>query len=158
MLLRRAISADIARRSNKAGGLSVLGEFTPPDVTYPNGCHICEVEIDPTTGKVAFCDYVVVEDVGTVLSPDLVEGQMHGGVAQGIGQALGETLLFDPQGQLLTGSFLDYQMPVASDFPPFRMMTIAVPTAINPLGAKGCLLYTSPSPRDKRQSRMPSSA
>ena len=129
--------ADIARRSNKAGGHSVLGEFTPPDVTYPNGCHICEVEIDPTTGKVAFCDYVVVEDVGTVLSPDLVEGQMHGGVAQGIGQALGETLLFDPQGQLLTGSFLDYQMPVASDFPPFRISTIAVPTAINPLGAKG---------------------
>ena len=75
--------ADIARRSNKAGGHSVLGEFTPPDVTYPNGCHICEVEIDPTTGKVAFCDYVVVEDVGTVLSPDLVEGQMHGGVAHG---------------------------------------------------------------------------
>ena len=129
--------ADIARHSNKAEGHSVLAEFTPPDVTYPNGCHICEVEIDPKTGKVAFCDYVVVEDVGTVLSPDLVEGQMHGGVAQGIGQALGETLLFDPQGQLLTGSFLDYQMPVASDFPPFRMMTIAVPTAINPLGAKG---------------------
>ncbi len=129
--------ADIARHSNKAGGHSVLGEFTPPDVTYPNGCHVCEVEIDPKTGKVAFCDYVVVEDVGTVLSPDLVEGQMHGGVAQGIGQALGENLLFDPQGQLLTGSFLDYQMPVASDFPPFRMMTIAVPTAVNPLGAKG---------------------
>ena len=129
--------ADIARHSNKAGGHSVLGEFTPSDVTYPNGCHICEVEIDPKTGKVAFCAYTVVEDVGTVLSPDLVDGQMHGGVAQGIGQALGETLLFDPQGQLLTGSFLDYQMPVASDFPPFRIMTIAVPTAINPLGAKG---------------------
>ena len=129
--------ADVARHSNKAGGHSVLGEFTPPDVTYPNGCHVCEVEIDPKTGKVAFCDYVVVEDVGTVLSPDLVEGQMHGGVAQGIGQALGEKLLFDPQGQLLTGSFLDYQMPVASDFPPLRIMTIAVPTAVNPLGAKG---------------------
>ncbi len=129
--------ADIAHHSNKAGGHSVLAEFIPPDVTYPNGCHICEVEIDPKTGKVAFCDYVVVEDVGVVLSPDLVEGQMHGGVAQGIGQALGETLLFDTQGQLLTGSFLDYQMPVASDFPPFRITTIAVPTAINPLGAKG---------------------
>ena len=129
--------ADIARHSNKVGGHSVLTEFTPPDVTYPNGCHICEIEIDPKTGKVAFCDYVGVEDVGAVLSPDLVEGQMHGGIAQGIGQALGETLLFDPQGQLLTGSFLDYQMPVASDFPPFRIMTIAVPTAINPLGAKG---------------------
>ena len=129
--------ADIVHHSNKTGGYSVLAEFTPNDVTYPNGCHICEVEIDPKTGKVAFCDYVVVEDVGTVLSPDLVEGQMHGGVAQGISQALGETLLFDLRGQLLTGSFLDYKMPVASDFPPFRIMTIAVPTAINPLGAKG---------------------
>ena len=128
---------DIARHSNQAGGISVLGEFTPPDVTYPNGCHICEVEIDPKTGKIAFCDYVVVEDVGTVLNPALVEGQMHGGVAQGIGQALGEILRFDPQGQLMTGSFLDYPMPVAADLPPFRITTIAVPTAINPLGAKG---------------------
>ena len=66
--------ANIAHHSNKAGGHSVLAKFIPPDVTYPNGCHICEVEIDPKTGKVAFCDYVVVEDVGTVLSPDLVEG------------------------------------------------------------------------------------
>ena len=114
-----------------------MGEFTPPDVTYPNGCHICEVEIDPKTGKIAFCDYVVVEDVGTVLNPALVEGQMHGGVAQGIGQALGEILHFDPQGQLMTGSFLDYPMPVAADLPPFRITTIAVPTASNPLGAKG---------------------
>ena len=129
--------ADMAQHSNTTDGYSVLGEFTPFDVTYPNGCHICEVEIDPATGKVEFCDYVVVEDVGTVLEPDMVEGQMHGGVAQGIGQALGETLLFDPQGQLLTGSFLDYQMPVASDFPQFRIKTIAVPTANNPLGVKG---------------------
>jgi carbon-monoxide dehydrogenase large subunit len=129
--------ADIARHSNQAGGISVLGEFIPPDVTYPNGCHICEVEIDPKTGKIAFCDYVVVEDVGTVLNPALVEGQMHGGVAQGIGQALGEILRFDPQGQLMTGSFLDYPIPVAADLPPFRITTIAVPTAINPLGAKG---------------------
>ena len=129
--------ADIARHSNTAGGLSVLGEFLPPDVTFPNGCHICEVEIDPATGKVSFADYVVVEDVGTVLNQDLVEGQMHGGIAQGIGQALGEILRYDTTGQLITGSFMDYQMPIAADLPNFRVSTIAVPTKINPLGAKG---------------------
>jgi carbon-monoxide dehydrogenase large subunit len=129
--------ADIASHSNEAGGMSVLGEFLPPDVTYPNGCHICEVEIDPVTGKVSFADYVVVEDVGTVLNADLVEGQMHGGIAQGVGQALGEILHFDESGQLITGSFMDYQMPIAADFPNFRISTIAVPTKINPLGAKG---------------------
>ena len=129
--------ADIASHSNTAGGLSVLGEFLPPDVTFPNGCHICEVEIDPATGKVSFADYVVVEDVGTVLNQDLVEGQMHGGIAQGIGQALGEILRYDSTGQLITGSFMDYQMPIAADLPNFRVSTIAVPTKINPLGAKG---------------------
>ena len=129
--------ADIASHSNAVGGISVMGEFLPPDVTYPNGCHICEVEIDPQTGKVSFADYVVVEDVGTVLNADLVEGQMHGGIAQGIGQALGEILKFDDNGQLITGSFLDYQMPIATDLPMFRVSTLAVPTKINPLGAKG---------------------
>ena len=129
--------SDIASHSNVVGGVSVLGEFLPPDVTYPNGCHICEVEIDPATGKVSFADYVVVEDVGTVLNQDLVEGQMHGGIAQGIGQAIGEILRHDKTGQLITGSFMDYQMPVAADFPNFRISTIAIPTKINPLGAKG---------------------
>ena len=75
--------------------------------------------------------------MGTVLNADLVEGQMHGGVAQGIGQALGEILKFDETGQLISGSFMDYQMPIAADFPNFRVSTIAVPTKINPLGAKG---------------------
>jgi carbon-monoxide dehydrogenase large subunit len=129
--------ADVVTHSNAVGGVSVLGEFLPPDVTYPNGCHVCEVEIDPSTGVVKFADYVVVEDVGTVLNPDLVDGQMHGGIAQGIGQALGEILRFDKSGQLLTGSFMDYQMPIAADFPMFRISTLAVPTKINPLGAKG---------------------
>ncbi|MDC1383418.1 xanthine dehydrogenase family protein molybdopterin-binding subunit [Candidatus Puniceispirillum sp.] len=129
--------AEIASHSNAVGGVSVLGEFMPTDVTYPNGCHICEVEIDPATGKVSFSDYVVVEDVGTVLNQDLVEGQMHGGIAQGIGQAIGEILRHDSNGQLITGSFMDYQMPIAADFPNFRISTIAVPTKINPLGAKG---------------------
>ncbi|MEK9718038.1 MAG: molybdopterin cofactor-binding domain-containing protein, partial [Candidatus Puniceispirillum sp.] len=128
---------DIASHSNADGGLSVLGEFLPPDVTYPNGCHICEVEIDPATGVVRFTDYVVVEDVGTVLNADMVEGQMHGGIAQGVGQALGEILRYDDHGQLLSGSFMDYQMPIAGDLPSFRISTLAVPTAVNPLGAKG---------------------
>ena len=128
---------EISRLSNIAGGLSVLSEFAPKDVTYPNGCHICEVEIDPSTGKIHFSSYVVVEDVGTVLNPELVEGQMHGGIAQGIGQALGEVLRFDKKGQLLTGSFLDYPMPIAADLPNFKIKTLAVPTKINPLGAKG---------------------
>jgi len=128
---------DIASHSNADGGLSVLGEFLPPDVTYPNGCHICEVEIDPATGVVTFADYVVVEDVGTVLNADMVEGQMHGGIAQGVGQALGEILRYDDHGQLLSGSFMDYQMPIAGDLPSFRISTLAVPTAVNPLGAKG---------------------
>jgi len=128
---------EISRLSNKSGGLSVQSEFAPKDVTYPNGCHICEVEIDPNTGKVQFCSYVVVEDVGTVLNPELVEGQMHGGIAQGIGQAIGEVLRFGENGQLLTGSFLDYPMPIAGDLPSFRIKTLAVPTQINPLGAKG---------------------
>ena len=101
---------EISRLSNIAGGLSVLSEFAPKDVTYPNGCHICEVEIDPITGKIHFSSYVVVEDVGTVLNPELVEGQMHGGIAQGIGQAMGEVLRFDKKGQLLTGSFLDLSL------------------------------------------------
>ena len=129
--------AEVASHSNADGGVSVLGEFLPSDVTYPNGCHICEVEIDPKTGVVSFADYVVVEDVGNVLNFDLVEGQMHGGIVQGIGQALGETLLYDDSGQLLTGSFMDYQIPIASTVPSFRVSTIAVPTKVNPLGAKG---------------------
>ena len=128
---------DIASHSNADGGLSVLGEFLPPDVTYPNGCHICEVEIDPATGVITFANYVVVEDVGTVLNADLVEGQMHGGIAQGVGQALGEILRYDDHGQLLSGSFMDYQMPIAGDLPSFSISTLAVPTAVNPLGAKG---------------------
>ena len=98
--------SDIASHSNTAGGLSAFGEFLPSDVTYPNGCHICEVEIDPATGMVSFANYVVVEDVGTVLNQDLVEGQMHGGIAQGIGQVFGEILHYDSTRQLITGSFM----------------------------------------------------
>jgi carbon-monoxide dehydrogenase large subunit len=113
-------------------------EFLPPAVTYPNGCHICEVEVDPETGVVSLIRYVGVEDIGNVVNPVLVEGQMHGGIAQGVGQALGESILYDrDSGQMLTGSFLDYPMPTADLMPEIRLENIVVPTTINPLGAKG---------------------
>ncbi len=129
--------SDIAQYSNQPDGLDIIGEFTPSAPTYPNGCHICEVEIDKTTGKCFILDYVAVEDVGTALYPVLIEGQILGGIVQGISQALGESLIYDETGQLSTGSFMDYQMPIASDFPNFRIKTHPVKTKINPLGAKG---------------------
>jgi aerobic carbon-monoxide dehydrogenase large subunit len=105
---------------------------------FPNGCHICEVEIDPDTGVVEVLRYSVVDDVGTVMNPLLLEGQIIGGVAQGLGQALMEDIRFDAQsGQLLTGSFMDYAMPRADNFSPMRMKSNPVPTKTNPLGVKG---------------------
>ncbi|MBV9522925.1 MAG: molybdopterin-dependent oxidoreductase, partial [Alphaproteobacteria bacterium] len=119
-------------------GLDGTAEFQPTEVTFPNGCHICEVEIDPETGAVRLERYSVVEDVGRVLNPLLVRGQVHGGVAQGAGQALGEVIIHESgTAQLLTASFLDYAMPHAGDLPEIRVETREVPTAVNPLGAKG---------------------
>jgi carbon-monoxide dehydrogenase large subunit len=105
---------------------------------YPNGCHIAEVEIDPETGVIEVVRYTMVNDFGTLVNPMLVEGQLHGGVMQGIGQALMERTAYDEEGQLVTGSFMDYQLPRAEDAPPFRFESHASPTATNPLGAKGC--------------------
>jgi carbon-monoxide dehydrogenase large subunit len=120
------------------GGLVESGEFTPTAVTFPNGTHICEVEIDPDTGVTEVVRYSAVEELGRVLNPLLVSGQIHGGVVQGIGQAIGEVIVHDPEsGQMLTASFMDYQMPRANDLPNFRLATREVPTAVNPLGAKG---------------------
>jgi len=113
------------------------GKFKPPHATFPNGCHICEVEIDPDTGVVDVVGYVSVEDVGRVLNPLLVEGQLHGGIAQGIGQALFEEIRFDAEGQLITGSFMDYAMPRADDMPTIRSANPETPTKLNPLGVKG---------------------
>ena len=117
--------------------LAGSARFTPNAPTFPNGCHICEVEIDPETGEVSVVGYVCVEDVGRVLNPLLVEGQIHGGVAQGIGQALFEEIRHDDSGQLVTGSFMDYPIPRASDFPMLVSMNLETPTALNPLGVKG---------------------
>lgn len=139
----RSISmATLAGRieANPQDGLSQLdggGEFKPPSPTFPNGCHVCEVEVDPQTGMVDVLGYVSVEDVGRVLNPLLVEGQIHGGVAQGVGQALLEDLRHDAYGQLVTGSFMDYAMPRADDLSSVISENLETPTALNPLGVKG---------------------
>jgi carbon-monoxide dehydrogenase large subunit len=106
--------------------------------TFPNGCHIAEVEIDPDTGATQVVKYSAVNDFGTVLNPLLVEGQIHGGVVQGLGQVLLEQAVYDADGQLVTGSFMDYAMPRAHDAPMIEVANRPVPTKSNPLGAKGC--------------------
>jgi carbon-monoxide dehydrogenase large subunit len=107
-------------------------------VTFPNGTHVCEVEIDPETGTVTIVRYAVVDDVGRMINPMLVKGQIHGGVVQGLGQALFEDLTYDPAtGQLLAATFMDYAMPRADDVPGFDVAAHEVPTQVNPLGAKG---------------------
>jgi carbon-monoxide dehydrogenase large subunit len=119
-------------------GFSETAAFTPPAVTFPNGTHVCEVEIDPDTGAVAIVRYTVVDDVGRMVNPMLVKGQIHGGIVQGLGQGLFEDLTYDPAtGQLLAGTFMDYAMPRAEDVPGFEVDAHEVPTQVNPLGAKG---------------------
>jgi carbon-monoxide dehydrogenase large subunit len=143
----RSVSlADVARAAHdpahiptgEEGGLVESGEFTPTAVTFPNGTHVCEVEIDGETGVTTIVRYSAVEELGRVLNPMIVAGQIHGGVVQGVGQALGEIITHDTEsGQMLTASFMDYQMPRADEYPDFRLATREVPTAVNPLGAKG---------------------
>jgi carbon-monoxide dehydrogenase large subunit len=110
----------------------------PVPSAFPNGCHIAEVEIDPETGATQVVKYSAVNDLGTVLNPLLVEGQMHGGIVQGLGQVLLEQAVYDADGQLVTGSFMDYAMPRAHDAPTIAVAHHPVPTKSNPLGAKGC--------------------
>ena len=118
-------------------GLEELGEFQATAVTFPNGTHICEVEIDRDSGVTEVVRYTAVEDLGRILNPLLVAGQIHGGVVQGLGQVLGEKIVHDDSGQMLTASFMDYQMPRAADVPDFRVATREVLTKVNPIGAKG---------------------
>jgi carbon-monoxide dehydrogenase large subunit len=119
-------------------GFSEEAAFTPPAVTFPNGSQICEVEIDEETGVVRIVRHSVVDDVGRMVNPMLVKGQIHGGVVQGLGQGLFEELTYDPStAQLLAGSFMDYAMPRADDVPGFDVDSHEVPTQVNPLGAKG---------------------
>ncbi len=121
----------------KGGRWELEAQFLPPAATFPNGTHICEVEIDPETGECRITRYAAVEDVGRVMNPMLVEGQLHGGAAMGLSIALGEQVVYDEDGQLLTGSFMDYRMARADDVPVFRLGTLEVPTQMNPLGVKG---------------------
>ena len=118
-------------------GWSDTAAFTPPAVTFPNGCHVCEVEVDPETGAVRVLRYTVVDDVGRMINPLLVKGQIHGGAVQGLGQGLAEVLTYDEAGQVLSGSFMDYAMPRADEVPLFDVDAHEVPTRVNPLGAKG---------------------
>jgi carbon-monoxide dehydrogenase large subunit len=118
-------------------GLFETGTFAGGERTYPNGCHISEVEVDAETGAVALVRYTAVDDVGHIINPLLVEGQLHGGIAQGVGQALMENIAYDASGQLVSGSFMDYAMPRADHFCAFTLGENEVPTETNPLGVKG---------------------
>jgi aerobic carbon-monoxide dehydrogenase large subunit len=118
--------------------LDVADIYDGPPSAFPNGCHIAEVEVDPETGMVEVVKYAFVNDFGVVINPLLVDGQAHGGIVQGIGQALRERTVYDADGQLLTGSYMDYAMPRADDAPLFVHEFHPVPATTNPLGAKGC--------------------
>jgi carbon-monoxide dehydrogenase large subunit len=120
-----------------AGGLDSTAKFVSPQMSFPNGCHVTEIEIDPETGAVAVVGYAAVDDVGRIVHETIVEGQIHGGIAQGLGQVLGEHVVYDEDGQLLTASFMDYMLPRADDLPALRVGHHGVPCTTNPLGVKG---------------------
>ncbi|HLP71032.1 MAG TPA: xanthine dehydrogenase family protein molybdopterin-binding subunit [Rhizobium sp.] len=120
-------------------GLKESAFYDPSNFTFPAGCYICEVEVDPETGKTTVVQFVAADDFGNIINPMIVEGQVHGGIAQGIGQALLENVEYDPAtGQLLTASFMDYAMPRADDLPSFNVSHQCTPCPGNPLGIKGC--------------------
>jgi carbon-monoxide dehydrogenase large subunit len=119
-------------------GLKETAFYDPVNFTFPAGCHICEVEVDPETGNTAIAAWTAVDDFGVVVNPMIVEGQVHGGIAQGIGQALCERAVYDAEGNLVSGSLTDYCLPHADDLPGFRVDTTVTPCPGNPLGIKGC--------------------
>jgi carbon-monoxide dehydrogenase large subunit len=118
-------------------GLEATDFFRPPALVYPFGAHVAVVEIERETGKVTVRDFISVDDCGVRISPMLVAGQVHGGLAQGIAQALLEELVYDREGQLVTGSLMDYAVPRADDLPSFTVSETVTPSPRNPLGAKG---------------------
>ena len=134
---RRISLAEIARRTPDKTLLTAQASFRQPEPTYPNGSHVCEVEVDPETGATTVLSYVIVDDFGVTVNPLLLEGQVHGGIVQGLGQALCEHTVYDDAGQLLTASLLDYALPRAADCPNFDFQTRNVPCRSNPLGIKG---------------------
>jgi aerobic carbon-monoxide dehydrogenase large subunit len=130
---RVALSAD----GLPFASLDSEGDYIAPDMHFPNGCHVCEIEVDPETGMIAVDRYVAVDDVGTIINPPIVHGQVHGGVCQGLGQVFMEHCQYDNTGQFLTGSFMDYAMPRADSIPSITTEFHPVPSPKNPLGVKG---------------------
>jgi carbon-monoxide dehydrogenase large subunit len=134
----RAVSyADIAQRASDRSKLTAEADVRQEENTYPNGTHVCEIEIDPETGQTAIVNYTIVDDFGVTVNPMLLAGQVHGGVAQGVGQALLEHTVYDDTGQLVTATFNDYTMPRAWDLPFIDFQTRNIPSTWNPLGIKG---------------------
>src|SRR5690348_4314618 len=136
-----ALNAYIAHKFTGAElepGLKETSFYDPTNFTFPAGCHICEVEIDQDTGATEIVAWTAVDDFGTVINPLIVEGQVHGGIAQGVGQALYEHTVYSPEGQLVTGSYMDYAMPRADYLPSFKVDTTETKCPSNPLGIKGC--------------------
>jgi carbon-monoxide dehydrogenase large subunit len=138
MALAQRLRAGVALPEGVPSSLDVTHVTEQVPGTYPNGVHLAEVEIDPDTGLTRAVKYTAVNDFGTVINPMLVEGQIQGGVVQGLGQALLEGAVYDSDGQLVTGSFMDYAMPRAHDAPMIEVASHPVPTKTNPIGAKGC--------------------
>lgn len=130
--------AAMAREDGRTDLLDIQERITLEARSFPNGCHVAEVEIDPVTGQMRVDRYTVTDDFGNLLNPMLAEGQVHGGVAQGIGQAISEHVVYDDDGQLLTATFMDYGMPRAVDLPMIDFTTEPVPSIYNPMGMKGC--------------------
>jgi carbon-monoxide dehydrogenase large subunit len=118
-------------------GLEEISFYDPANFTFPNSAHIAQIEIDPETGEVELQRYIAIDDVGNVINPMIVEGQIQGGIAQGVGQALWEQGVYDESGQLLTASLMEYAMPRADQFPKFETGRIETPSPHNPLGVKG---------------------
>ncbi|WP_341987577.1 xanthine dehydrogenase family protein molybdopterin-binding subunit [Azorhizobium sp. AG788] len=136
-----ALNAYVAHKfptSEIEPGLKEGAFYDPTNFTFPAGCHVCEVEVDPDTGETQIVQFVAVDDFGVVINPMIVEGQVHGGIAQGVGQALLEAVHYDGDGQLVTGSFMDYTMPRAENLPSFKVGLTETRCPSNPLGIKGC--------------------
>jgi carbon-monoxide dehydrogenase large subunit len=119
-------------------GLKEGAFYDPTNFTFPAGCHICEIEVDADTGASRIVNWTAVDDFGVIINPMIVEGQVHGGIAQGVGQALLEHAIYDKDGQLVSGSFMDYSMPRAEDVPSFKVDVTVTRCPSNPLGIKGC--------------------
>jgi carbon-monoxide dehydrogenase large subunit len=118
-------------------GLDATRRFEPPNFVFPFGTHVCVVEIDPATGQVKIVRYLAVDDCGRLLNPMIVEGQVHGGIAQGLAQALFEEVVYNDEGQLLTGTLMDYAVPHAEQVPHYELAHTVTGTTVNPLGIKG---------------------